>query len=362
MAFEANKTEWSELYTFLKLLADGQVYMGNHRGEKKERSFWPISTIERVDHDGPRRYFIEGDMVRVEGKENYIKLHRAALAAMADKVLALIKSSNEENIACPEDIEAFLDQAKIFNLEPETSDRTDLKIGFWTSHNIPTGFVIHSKLAPARMLMDGGRAANLKLELSGVKLASPEISNINSIDSSDNTVRDRILEIERLGGVLKYADVADKVFRCNLQMIDLHFARVLAEMLRTFHMEGKTRVFEIMNLIKIQNPIKIKEDLIQKHRYYEYKMKQFLMAIVLGMRPAKIFNGEDSAVEGMLILNGDGEIIAYHKDNKAVFEDFLYLNTRFIKGPIDKDKYGFLERENGVYYFKLNAKLALVKR
>ena len=29
---------------------------------------------------------------------------------------------------------------------------------------------------------------------------------------------------------------------------------------------------------------------------------------------------------------------------------------------VDKDKYGFLERENGVYYFKLNVKIGLLKR
>lgn len=47
---------------------------------------------------------------------------------------------------------------------------------------------------------------------------------------------------------------------------------------------------------------------------------------------------------------------------EKVFEDFLYLNTRLEKGSLDKDKYGFLERENGVYYFKLNVKIGLVKR
>ena len=361
MAFEVNKTEWSELYVFLKLLADGKLFMGNHKGEKNEKSFWPISTIERVDEDGPRRYFIEGDMVRVEGKGEYIKLNRAALDAMADKVLALMKSSNEEVIECPEDIEKFLDQTKIFKLEPETSDRTDLKIGFWSNATIPSGFVIQSRLAPAHLLLDGGRAANIKLELSGVKLANPEVNNINAIDSTE-VVRDRIIEIERLGGVLKYSDVADKVFRCNLQMIDLHFARILSEMLRTFQMEGKSRIYEVMNLVKIQNPVKVKEDLIQKHRFYEYKMKEFLMTVVRGMRPAKIFNGEHSAVDGMLLVNGNGEIVGFHKNNQDVFEDFLYLNTRFVKGSVDKDKYGFLERENGVYYFKLNAKIGLVKR
>ena len=37
-------------------------------------------------------------------------------------------------------------------------------------------------------------------------------------------------------------------------------------------------------------------------------------------------------------------------------EDFLFLNTRLEKGSLEKDKYGFLERENGVYYFKLKCK------
>ena len=41
---------------------------------------------------------------------------------------------------------------------------------------------------------------------------------------------------------------------------------------------------------------------------------------------------------------------------------FLFRNTRLEKGSLDKDKYGFLEKENGVYYFKLNAKIGLVKR
>ena len=37
-----------------------------------------------------------------------------------------------------------------------------------------------------------------------------------------------------------------------------------------------------------------------------------------------------------------------------VFADFLFVNSRFEKSSTEKDKYGYLERENGVYYFKLN--------
>ena len=39
-----------------------------------------------------------------------------------------------------------------------------------------------------------------------------------------------------------------------------------------------------------------------------------------------------------------------------------YIADYKLNASLDKDKYGFLEKENGVYYFKLNAKIGLVKR
>ncbi len=212
------------------------------------------------------------------------------------------------------------------------------------------------------LLLDGGRAANLKLEQSGVKFATPTVNKINALPESPNEVAERMMMIERLGGVLKYADVADRVFRSNLLMIDLHFPRVLTEMVRIMHLDGISRISELTEVIKQMNPLKIKDELINKHKFYEFKMKQFLMALVLGMRPAKIYNGLDSAVEGILLVDGNGEVLCYHKSEKQIMEDFLLLNTRLEKGSLEKDKYGFLERENGVYYFKLNAKIGLVKR
>ena len=211
-------------------------------------------------------------------------------------------------------------------------------------------------------LLDGGRAANLKLEQTGIKFATPTVNKINALPESPNEVAERMMMIERLGGVLKYSDVADRVFRSNLLMIDLHFPRVLTEMVRIMHLDGISRVSELTEIIKQMNPLKIKDELINKHRFYEFKMKQFLLALATGMRPAKIYNGTDSAVEGMLLTNGDGGVLCYHKSDRQTFADFLYRNTRFEKGSVDKDKYGFLERENGVYYFKLNVKIGLVKR
>ena len=91
-------------------------------------------------------------------------------------------------------------------------------------------------------------------------------------------------------------------------------------------------------------------------------MKEGLTALAVGVRPAKLYTGVDSAVAGFLLVDGSGEVVCYQKADRQTFADFLYNNTRLEKGPTAKDKYGYLEKENGVQYFKLNLKIGLVKR
>jgi type II restriction enzyme len=265
------------------------------------------------------------------------------------------------DVTSPDGVEEFLDEVAIFDLEAKTDDRTDFYVAFYNVHTPLVGFCVRSKLSPMFPLLDGGRTANFKFEQTGVKFATPTVNKINCFGEEED-VLGRMLMIERLGGNLKFNDAADKVFRSNLHMIDLHFPRVLGEMCRAMHLEGITRVSELVDYIKELNPLKIKDELINKHRYYEHKMKEFLMALALGMRPAKMYNGTDSAVAGFLLVDGMGEVICYQKADRQTFADFLYQNTRLEKGPTAKDKYGYLEKENGVYYFKLNLKIGLAKR
>ncbi len=363
MSFEATKRELGELYSFFRLLADGEVSIGTPLLKKEDIANWKIGLIKREEHDGERFYCIENKDVRMHSEHGELFIPREDFASMSTLLLDTLKSSaGVEPVEVPDTVEGFLNKLAIYDLEAKTDDRTDLSVAFWNPEAPLSGFNIRCRFGAMNPLLDGGRAANLKLEQTGIKLANPEVSKINALPESPNEVAERMMMIERLGGVLKYSDVADRVFRSNLLMIDLHFPRVLAEMVRMMHLDGITRVRDLTERIKEINPLKIKEELISKHGFYEYKIKQFLLALALGMRPAKIYNGVDSAVEGMFLTDADGEILCYHQSKRQIFADFLYQNTRFEKGSVDKDKYGFLERENGVYYFKLNVKIGLVKR
>jgi type II restriction enzyme len=168
--------------------------------------------------------------------------------------------------------------------------------------------------------------------------------------------------VEAMGGVLKFDDAADKVFRSNLNLIDLHFPRLLGEMTRMMYLDGTSRVRDLVDKMKELNPLKIKDELIEKHGYYEYKVKQFLMAVALGMRPTKVFDGFTGVVSGFIFVDASGKPLCYSVNDRAVFENFLLNNTRLVHGNVERDHYGYLERENGQWYFRLNAKVALTKK
>lgn len=378
MIFEATKRELGELYTFFRLLADGKVTMGTSQVVKGDNKHRIIAMVQREEHDGTRRYYIENENVRIVS--GTIEKNGEFIAALpsekeeaifpcedfggaAQLILNLLKtSSGTDVVELPIELDDFLTAVNICDLEAYTEDRTDFYVAFDHPEAPLSGFNVRCRLCAMSPLLDGGRSANLKLEQSGVKFATPTVNKINAVPESPTEVTERMLMIERLGGVLKYSDVADRVFRCNLLMIDLHFPRMLAEMVRTMHIEGLSRVIDLTQRIKEINPLKIKDELINKHCFYEFKMKQFLLALALGMRPAKIYNGTDSAVEGIFITNSQGEVLCYHKSQPQLFADFLYHNSRFEKGSLDKDKYGFLEKENGVYHIKLNVKIGLTKK
>ena len=361
MAFEATKREWGELYAFFRLLADGFVHAGLSDGKKNEALKWPVAMVQREEHDGTRQYIVEAENIHIVGENIDKHIPREDFSTVAELVFDAVKQSKEYDVMSPDGVEEFLDEVAIFDLEAKTEDRTDFYVAFYDVNAPLVGFCVRSRLSLMFPLLDGGRTANFKFEQTGVKFAGPTVNKINAFGEEEDVVG-RMLMIERLGGNLKFNDAADKVFRSNLCMIDLHFPRVLGEMCRAMHLEGMTKVNELTEYIKQLNPLKIKDELITKHRYYEHKMKEFLLALALGMRPAKLYNGTDSAVAGFMMVDAQGEVVCYQKADRQAFADFLYNNTRLEKGPTEKDKYGYLEKENGVYYFKLNLKIGLVKR
>lgn len=135
MPFEATKREWSEIFAFFRLLADAHIC---------ERQ---IAMIYREEHDGPRRYYVENENIRIEGENISKVIPREDFRMVAELILASMKSTSEDMIVSSEGVEVFLDEVEICNLEAQANDRPDLSIAFWHPAAPLTGFSIRSRLS-----------------------------------------------------------------------------------------------------------------------------------------------------------------------------------------------------------------------
>ena len=129
MSFQATKREIGEIYTFFRLLAEGRVASGTPDLSAATPAYKPIVLIEREEHDGPRRYYVEKDEVRVSGASGEVHFPRTDFAEAAELLLALLRQPGDE-VEVPDVLENFLDAVRIYDLEAKTDDRTDLRIAF----------------------------------------------------------------------------------------------------------------------------------------------------------------------------------------------------------------------------------------
>ncbi len=358
-----SRPEAAHLHAFFLLLARGDIARGSAEGTLSEPCV-PIKAIRRREHDGERVYEIrQTQVVEHHATRGDLEFPRQDMADAADFVLDRIRQAGEDEVNLTE-LVPLLDAMDIFDLQPQTDDRTSLHIQLWSAEAPFLGVRLQSAVAGAWALLDGGRTANLKFEQQGVRFHQPAIQKINAMGEEDDvaSVARRILYVEGHGGIFRYADVADRVFRSNLLMLDTNLPRILAAMLRILHLDGTNRVSLLVELLKEQNPLKVKDELVRKHGFYEHKISQFLLALAWGMRPAKQWNGRQNAIEGLLVVDIQGQPMLYTRQDEQLLADWLLASARLEKTSPHEAHYGELERENGVYYMKLNLKVTLPRR
>ena len=103
--------------------------------------------IQREEHDGTRRYYIEEEVIRMEGEKVEKSIPREDFTTVADLILDAIKNSSADEVTSPDGVEEFLDEAGIFDLEARTEDRTDFSIAFWHPEAPLAGFNVRSRLS-----------------------------------------------------------------------------------------------------------------------------------------------------------------------------------------------------------------------
>ncbi len=351
MGLSGNKGEWSELYTFFKLLADGKLYSGDGKLNRYDERWFPILEIFRDDSPDRNSYKINAGKkaILIAGKRIELEIPQERFNNEAKKLLAFIKGL-KTTTGIDLDTERFMEEIDCGRITAKSTDKADIRI---VIHNLMNGtkpelgYSIKSKLGHDSTLINaGGDNTNFIFKISGISR-----DNIISVNN-EGPFKDKFELLDSLGAKVDFYGVASQGLHNNLTMLDLGMERIIAECLLLYYRGVAKTIEDAVRIVNEKDPLNIIANASQP--MYEYKVKQFLLAFALGMTPSKAWQGRFNANGGFIVVKEDGDIVCYHFFDRNDLEDYLFYNTRFETPSKTRHKFGTIYEINGEFYMKLN--------
>lgn len=353
-----NKGEWSEIYTLFRLLGDKTLFAGDADLNKVENLLYPIIKILRNESGGNYEYEITGNLVVISGGKEKLKIPVKTFSEQASNLLSKIKYSKGA-FTIPE-TEAFMNSVNCKTIKAKSSSKSDIRIVIYDqriNHTSELGFSIKSQLGGNSTLLNAGITTNFIYQILGFNGDKSDIKRINAINTKSK-IKDRLNEVQKLGGKLKYYSLEKDIFKNNLVLIDSSLPAILAEVTKDFFIGHESTTKGLTEEISSKNPLSY--DTQFSHKFYEYKIKRFLTDVALGMTPSKVWGGVYDATGGYLIVKKDGEILCYHIYNRNQFEDYLFHNTKLETASSTRHQFGSIYLEGNNCYFKLNLQIRFI--
>lgn len=345
-----NKGEWSELYTFLKLLSEGVLHPADGHLNRYEERYYPILEIFRDDKPERNSYQIEAKerQIHITGPHIDITVPQAQFETEAQRLLQEIKNLNNESDLSY--LEPFMTLIGNQSVKARSSDKADIRI---VIHNLHTGakpelgYSIKSKLGADSTLINANKdGTNFIFKVEGINEEQQEHCN------SLTKFREKFAYLTSIGANVSFLRVAHNILHYNLTLLDLGLERLIAMCLLKYYSGQGSTLASISNTISDEDPFGIMPPKGQP--MYSYKIKQWLLAFALGMTSSTPWDGRFHANGGYIVVKEDGEIICYHFFDRNDLEDYLFLNTRFETPSTGRHDFGYIYKEKEDFLLKLN--------
>lgn len=265
-----NKGEWSEIYAFFKLLADGKLYGADGDLNKKDDIFYDILQIIRNEQVGTLHFVFDGatQTVNVQNDEGIIKVSVSCDAFKTQARNLYGKIVNTRGTAAFSVLETseFMEEIGCGKLKAPSADKSDITINvhdFNTGLNPTLGFSIKSRLGKPSTLLNAGTNTNFVFEIQG-GLTDTDMNAINGLFVStvkdgvikqDISVEQRMSYIKEHGFSLAYSDMAGSTFLNNLILIDSDLPAITGYMMLEYYLHSTNNILEALNAVSEDNPL-----------------------------------------------------------------------------------------------------------
>ncbi len=353
---KGNKGEWSELYTFFRLLADGKLFSADENLNRTD-SFVEIVSILRGDSGTILDFKPNGEasinIIDSKTDEIILSFKQAVAEDIANKLVEEIAGTSGISKGLIETIQGL----SIEQVADKTKGKGDINIIIYDPlHGVSSKqeFSIKSFLGSDPTLFNANKTTNITYKVSdssGNPITEDHLKEVNEINTGHKYIK-RIARLEELGYEIDFDSYDDETFRLNLQVIDSDLPEIIAHVVKDKYVSQITKIEEVIEKLRVTNPMSY--NLSQGHKFYEYRLVNFLVEAALGMTSKTVWSGKYDVVGGIIIVKPSAELLCYHLIDFNKFKQYLKTASRLDNPSGSKMGYGNVYFKGEESFIKLN--------
>lgn len=372
-----NIGEWSEIYVFLYLLANGKLVVADENLNAIPDEFYKILAIIRKEASTTNNYVREDDKINIfvtNDSTGNIDNFTFPIGVFVQKTTELLEGLKTTKGGKYPEIARFLSELKIYSIK-DIGHKRDITIRIEDFHcgmSQTLGFSIKSFLGANSTLFNAGVGTNFIYEVCFPSEVNVDVDSFNTNTYPErNRISARIISLkDDYHAKFQFVGIQSSCLQQNLRTIDGDLPDLLSRLLITRFYNRISNVKDCTEVVSEQNPYDF--DIEHLGAVYEYKIKRFLQDCALGMTPETPWTGFYDATGGQIIVKQSGEVVCYHIYEINRFLEYLYSSTKFESPSTSEDKdnaghprpnaskqyfYGWLYEDGGRYFIKLNLQI-----
>lgn len=351
--YRGNLGEWSELYTLGYLLVHGGAFAADENQRPIPEIFHKVLQVYLAEKSGqPETEYIinkEDIAVLIDGKQA-ATVYRSAIESSLELMLQELTDGSHKKTFALATGSALLELLKRSRISASSSEReNDLELiledPVTKSPTPRVGFNIKSQIGGRSTLLNASGATNIIY-----KVIRNDPTSLNRLPKFVHGKHgDNLRLLNDAGFHLEFESMSNEIFYQNLTLLDMQFPNHLAKVLLESYLSGEKSFEKVIAQVFPTSEATSRQPI--------FKLKEFLGAVAMGLRPSSLWDGDTTRFSGILVVKADGEVVFYYLYNRKNFEEFLFRNVAFERASTTRHKYGQIYSENGIDKIKLNLQI-----
>lgn len=339
----SNKGEWSEAYTFLRLLVNPVLGAADDDLGVKPGKYYVVKGMAlNIENDKylvrpmDAQYSFSKDSVGVTAEEI-----RKALPVILSEI-----SAGERAFSSPT-TQRLYERMGLSKFKAASTQKVDIELelpSLGGGQDALLGFSIKSMLGSPSTLFNASSTTNIRFSFQPDPTPASELLSLKYHE----------LRPYLQGKTIKYEGFELDTFKDNLEFFGSDFPEKLGSIVLAAYLgSGTTTVSEAITLWAADNGLQIAGS------KFAFQMKNFLRSTALGMKPGSPWKGDLEGYGGYIIVKPDGDLACLHLENDDDFRNYLLSHTKF-----DFPKSSLFSPsvyENGRLYFSVNFQIRFIK-